>query len=252
MEVEMLSCRRELRTAASRGDRELEGVTHPEEDGAAGAAPGPGTVGMVAPAAPADAVKGNPPWGALGRAEPARQDTGLGHFGLSRGMGVTAAPESTEHEPQDIPQISPAIFQDTAVLFPLPFPQSKSTQLAQGTGPPTWPKRWEGAVLVQPGEGCLREALHAGCGHHAIERLEEGPDDDTELVGSEELRTSIAVTMVSLLPGVGITLLWQQDRLSCLDMELLRHQDWPWNRPAGCLPSTGPYLALAQTAGVMT
>lgn len=74
-------------------------------------------------------------------------------------------------------------------------------------------------MLVQPGEGCLGEALHAGCGHHAVERLEEGPDDDTELVGSEELRTSFAVTLVSLLPGVGITLLWQQDRLSCLHME---------------------------------
>lgn len=35
MEVEMLSCRRELRTAAGIGDRGLEGVTHPGEDGAA-------------------------------------------------------------------------------------------------------------------------------------------------------------------------------------------------------------------------
>lgn len=74
-------------------------------------------------------------------------------------------------------------------------------------------------MLVQPSEGCLGEAFHAGCGHHAIEILEEGPDDDTELVGSEELRTSFAMTMVSLLPGVGITFLWQQDSLSCLDLE---------------------------------
>lgn len=35
MEVEMLRCRRELRTAAGIGDRGLEGVTHPGEDGAA-------------------------------------------------------------------------------------------------------------------------------------------------------------------------------------------------------------------------
>lgn len=74
-------------------------------------------------------------------------------------------------------------------------------------------------MLVQPGEGCLGETLHAGCGHHVIERLEEWPDDDTELVGSEELRTSFPMTMVSVLPGVGITLLCQQDRPSCLDME---------------------------------
>lgn len=44
----------------------------------------------------------------------------------------------------------------------------------------------EGAVLVQPCQGRLTEALHAGGGDHPIEGLKEGPDEDAELwvVGS--------------------------------------------------------------------
>lgn len=108
-------------------------------------------------------------------------------------------------------------------------------------------------MLVQPGEGCLGEALHAGCGHHVIERLEEWPDDDTELVGSEELRTSFPVTMVSLLPGCGHhpPMTSGETVLSGHGAELPGQHDRPWNRPAECLPSTAPHLALAQAAGVM-
>lgn len=58
-------------------------------------------------------------------------------------------------------------------------------------------------MLVQPGEGRLGEAVHAGCGHHAVEGLEEGPDDDTELVGAADLRTKLAKAMVAHPVAVG-------------------------------------------------
>ena len=97
-------------------------------------------------------------------------------------------------------------------------------------------------MLVQPGERCLGEALHAGCGDHAVERLEEGPDDDTELMGAEELRTSLAKTTVSHLPGVGSTLLQAagQTSLPRRGADLL-----------GAFLSTAPCWAPARAAGVM-
>lgn len=97
-------------------------------------------------------------------------------------------------------------------------------------------------MLVQPRKRCLGEALHAGCGDHAVERLEEGPDDDTELMGAEELRTSLAKTMVSHLPGVDSALLQAagQTSLPGLGANLL-----------GAFLSTAPHWAPARTAGVM-
>lgn len=109
-------------------------------------------------------------------------------------------------------------------------------------------------MLVQPGEGCLGEALHAGCGHHAVERLKEGSDDDTELVGSEELRSSFAMTLCfahSFQCGRHPLMAAEQTFLPGDGAELLGQQNRPWNRPAVCFPSTAPHLALAQTAGVM-
>lgn len=96
--------------------------------------------------------------------------------------------------------------------------------------------------MVQPGERRLGEALHAGRGDHAIERLEEGPDDDTELIGAAELRTSLAKAMVSHPPGVGSTLLQAAGQSSLPGHEA----DLP-----GALLSTVPRWAPAHTAGVM-
>lgn len=57
-------------------------------------------------------------------------------------------------------------------------------------------------MLVQPGEGRLGEAVHAGCGDHAIEGLKEGPDDDAELMAAD-LRTKLAKAMVTHPVAVG-------------------------------------------------
>lgn len=58
-------------------------------------------------------------------------------------------------------------------------------------------------MLVQPGEGRLGEAVHAGCGDHAIEGLKEGPDDDAELMAAADLRTKLAKAMVTHPVAVG-------------------------------------------------
>lgn len=91
-------------------------------------------------------------------------------------------------------------------------------------------------MLVQPGERRLGEALHAGRGDHAVERLKEGPDEDTELMGAEELRTSLAKAMVSHPPGVGK----HPPTGSRTNLPA-----WPWSRPAGCLPQRSTTLGTS-------
>lgn len=117
MAVEMLSCRRELKTAAGIGDRGLEGVTHAGEDGAARPRSSPRNGGTGPFHSPSRRGEGNPEGLWEGLSLPC-QDKGLGHFQLSWGVGVTGAREITEQQPQDVPHISPAIPQDTPVLFP--------------------------------------------------------------------------------------------------------------------------------------
>lgn len=96
-------------------------------------------------------------------------------------------------------------------------------------------------MLIQPGKRRLGEALHAGRGDHAVERLKEGPDDDTELLGAVELRTSLAKAMVSHQPGLGSTLLQAagQTSLSGHGEDLL-----------GAFPSVAPRWAPASSARV--
>lgn len=64
-------------------------------------------------------------------------------------------------------------------------------------------------MLLQPGQGRLREALHAGRGHHAVEGLKEGPDDDAELLGAELLRRSVVMAVVPCLARTALS------RLQC-------------------------------------
>lgn len=97
-------------------------------------------------------------------------------------------------------------------------------------------------MLVQPGQRCLREALHAGRGDHAIERLKEGPDDDTELMGAEELRASLAKSMDCACKVQAALSYRQQDKPPCPDL----------GRPAVSLSQHSTMLGMMGiTAGVM-
>lgn len=49
----------------------------------------------------------------------------------------------------------------------------------------TWPEDGQRAVLVEPGQRGLVEAVEAGCGHHPVKGLEQRPDEDTELWPSQ-------------------------------------------------------------------
>ena len=49
----------------------------------------------------------------------------------------------------------------------------------------TWSESRQGAVLVQPGQGGLAEALQACCRHHPVKGLEQGPDENAELEPSQ-------------------------------------------------------------------
>lgn len=51
----------------------------------------------------------------------------------------------------------------------------------QAGGSRTWSESGQGAVLVQPSQGGLAEALQACRGHHPIEGLEQRPNEDAEL-----------------------------------------------------------------------
>lgn len=181
-------------------------------------------------------AKGNPPCGASGRAEPCQARTGLfGCWSTARKNIKCAAPESPISASPSAAEVwcSTSHMLPPRTPHPYPLPLCFFISLCQqdsptfsmvpgtGAGPPTRPKCWEGAVLFQPGKRCLGEALHAGRGHHAIERLKEGTDDDAELTGAEKLRTSLAKTRCGQHPSPGT-----RTKLPAQ----------PWIRCAGCLP----------------
>lgn len=53
-------------------------------------------------------------------------------------------------------------------------------------GSRTWPESRQGAVLVQPSQRGLTEALQACRGHHPVEGLKQRPDEDAELAQVKE------------------------------------------------------------------
>lgn len=242
------------------------GLTHPGEDGSSLPCSSPWKSTTAPCHSPQQKGKGKPTLGGLRRVKPcpararalglAQQQPAQLERGCERSVAKhQACSPRTSHgcfppawqkhgaapaplPPRTPPSLSPLLFHQS-----MPVGQPGFFKVPQtGAVSPTWPKRWEGAVLVQPCKRCLGEALHAGCGDHAVERLEQGPDDDTELMGAEELRTSLAKTMVSHLPGVDSTLLQAagQTSLPGCGANLL-----------GAFLSTAPPWAPARTAGVM-
>ena len=61
-------------------------------------------------------------------------------------------------------------------------PQPPALRLGHSAGQArTWSESRQGAILVQPGQGGLAEALQACCRHHPVEGLKQGPDENAEL-----------------------------------------------------------------------
>lgn len=178
---------------------------------------------------------------------------------LRTAAGRRGARQGTPPSLAEVPRVSQPRPQRAPAAFSLVVPpelQSRSVRatwpaLPLGrrarTGLPTGPKRWERAVLVQPGERGLGEALHAGCGHHAVERLEEGPDDDAELRGAEELRAGLVMVSHPPAPGVGSILpqaAGQASRWGDRDASVSRTILWTRKGPSTTIPTTPPGQVL--------
>lgn len=132
MEVEMLSCRRELRTAAGTGDKGAGRRTYPGEDGAARPRSSPWNGGTARSRSPSRCNEGTPTLRDWGEPKLPCRDTALGHFRFSWGVGVTGAWQITEHELPDIPQISPPSPGTPLFFFPSAFPSVHANTTCSG------------------------------------------------------------------------------------------------------------------------